>query len=381
MTGSRVERNGTSSGPAPEAALLAAVVGLSGFGLVMIHSTTAPMAGTGILGVSPHFVRHLAALAAAASGAWLVSQMPLRFWRLIALPFWAGTIVLLAFTLIVGVEVNGARRGLTIPGIGVRFQPAEIAKLATVLAVAALCARNDARPNSPRRLWAPALLALIPAGLLIRQPDLGNAVVVVVLTCSLLFVAGTPLRVFTLPAVVGTLLVSAYVFTTSYAWKRLTGFLDPWARADAEGFQLVQSFVGFARGGLTGVGIGDGRQKLYYLPEAHTDFILAVVAEEAGFLGVLAVLGAFVALVIAGLQVARRAQDRFAMLLAFGATMLLALPAVLNTAVVTGSVPPKGLPLPFLSYGRTALVAAFFAAGLLIAVARQAPAETQRFRK
>ncbi len=370
-----------SSRPAPDAALLAAVIGLAGFGLVMIHSTTAPFSGQGSFGVSPHFLRHLGALAIAGTGAWLVSQIPLGFWRVVALPLWAGALVLLISTLLAGVEVNGAQRWLAVPGIGFRFQPAELAKVATVLAVAFLCSRSEARPNSPSRLWGPALLAVTPAALLILQPDLGNAVVVLLLTCALLFVAGTPLRVFTLPAFMGATLVGTYVFTTPYAWRRLTGFLDPWARSDAEGFQLVQSFVGFARGGLTGVGIGDGRQKLYYLPEAHTDFILAVIAEEAGLIGVLAVLGAFAALVVAGLQIARRANDRFAMLLAFGATMLLAIPAALNAAVVTGSVPPKGLPLPFLSYGRTALVAAFFAAGVLIAVARQAPVDEQRFRK
>jgi cell division protein FtsW len=225
------------------------------------------------------------------------------------------------------------------------------------------------------------LLALIPAALLVAQPDLGNAVVLLLLAGAILFVAGAPARVFAMPALLGGAGISAYVATQTYAWNRLTGFLDPWARADAEGFQLVQSFVGFARGGLTGVGIGDGRQKLFYLPEAHTDFILSVIAEEAGLLGVLVVLGAFVAFVLAGLQIARNARDRFALLVGFGATLTVALPAALNVAVVTGSIPPKGLPLPFVSYGRTAIMAAFFAAGLLIAVANQAPAPAERFRR
>jgi cell division protein FtsW len=210
---------------------------------------------------------------------------------------------------------------------------------------------------------------------------MGNAVVLLLLVGALLFVAGAPLRIFAAPAVLGAASIAAYVATRAYAWSRLTGFLDPWARSDAEGFQLVQSFVGFARGGLFGVGIGDGLQKLYYLPEAHTDFILSVIAEEAGVVGVLAVLGAFAAVAIAGLHIARAARDRFALLVGFGATLLLVLPAALNTAVVTGSVPPKGLPLPFVSYGRTALLAAFLVTGLLLAVARCAPGEVQRFRR
>ena len=150
----------------------------------------------------------------------------------------------------------------------------------------------------------------------------------------------------------------------------MLGFLDPWSRASAEGFQLVQSFVAFGRGGIAGVGLGDGRQKLYYLPEAHTDFVLSVVAEEAGLIGVLIVLGGFVALLIAGLRIALAATQRFALLLAFGMTALLTVPALLNAAVVMGCVPTKGLTLPFLSYGRSSLVVSCLAVGILFSVAR-----------
>jgi cell division protein FtsW len=148
------------------------------------------------------------------------------------------------------------------------------------------------------------------------------------------------------------------------------GFLDPWSRSSAEGFQLVQSFVAFGRGGITGVGVGDGRQKLFYLPEAHTDFILSVVAEEGGLVGVLLVLGLFTALLLAGLRIALAAKQRFALLLAFGMTMLLVVPALLNAAVVMGCLPTKGLTLPFLSYGRTSLLVSCLAVGIVLAVAR-----------
>ncbi len=381
MTGRPVARTADAPTPAPDAALITAVALLAGFGLVMIHSTTAPMAGAGAFGLSPHFLRHAGALVLGVAGAALVSRLPLALWRGVALPLWLFAVALLVATLVDGVTVNGARRWLALPETDMRFQPVELVKVATVLAVATLVGRGETRPNSPARLWGPALLAIIPAALLVAQPDLGNAVVLLLLVGALLFVAGAPVRVFAAPAMVGLAGLAAYVATRPYAWSRLTGFLDPWARSDAEGFQLVQSFVGFARGGLFGVGIGDGLQKLYYLPEPHTDFILSVVAEEAGVVGVLAVLGAFAALSIAGLRIARAARDRFALLVAFGATLLLALPAALNAAVVTGSVPPKGLPLPFVSYGRTALLAAFLTTGLLLAVARYAPGEAPRFRK
>jgi cell division protein FtsW len=378
--GRPIERSAARPAPAPDAALVAAVMLLAGLGLVMIHSATAPFTGEAGL-FAPHFERHVAAVLVGAAFAVGVARLPLAFWRRAALPFWALGVALLLTTLLFGVQVNGARRWLLVPGLGMRFQPAELAKLATVIAVAALLARPDEKPpTTPARIVGPALLALIPAALLVAQPDLGNAVLLVALVGGLLFVAGSPLPLFAWAGLLGTAFVSVYAWLNPYAWARLTGFLDPWGRSDAEGFQLVQSFVGFARGGVFGMGLGDGRQKLYYLPEAHTDFILAVIAEELGLAGVLFVLGLFAALAVAGIQIARRARDRFALLLAFGATALLALPAVLNTAVVTGAIPTKGLPLPFLSYGRTSLLAAFAAVGLLVAVAHQRPGAPRRWR-
>ena len=180
--------------------------------------------------------------------------------------------------------------------------------------------------------------------------------------------------------------MAAYVALRPYALLRWRGFLAPWQNARAEGFQLVQSFVAFGRGGNLGVGIGDGRQKLFYLPEAHTDFVLALVAEELGLLGVLLVLGAFTALLIAGTRIARRAKSRFALLVAFAVTALLTLPAIVNSGVVMGLLPTKGLTLPFLSYGRTSLVVSCAAVGLLLGIARRqdqseprvAPAEPGR---
>jgi len=381
VTGRPVATAPSRPAPAPDAALGTAVLLLAGFGLVMMHSTTAPLAESR-WPVSPHFLRHAGALGAGALLAVVLARLPLAAWRHLALPAWLACCALLAATLAAGVEVNGARRWLEIPGLGLRFQPGEPAKLATLVAMAVLVARPDgAPPRSPARLWGPGAIALVPSLLLLLQPDLGGAVLLLAMAGALLFVAGAPLRAFGPPAILGGLGVGAYVASRDYAWSRLVGFLDPWARSDAEGFQLVQSFVAFARGGLFGVGIGDGRQKLHYLPEAHTDFILAVVAEETGAVGALTVLGAFAALAVAGVAIARRTRDRFALLLAFAATAVLVLPAVANAAVVTGSLPTKGLALPFLSYGRSALVTSFAAVGLLLGVARHAGPEPGRFRR
>ena len=162
--------------------------------------------------------------------------------------------------------------------------------------------------------------------------------------------------------------VAAYVAARPYAFARWKGYLAPWQHSRDEGFQLVQSFVAFGRGGTFGVGLGDGSQKLFYLPEAHTDFILSVVAEALGLVGVCLVLGAFAALVLAGGRVASRAGNPFAMLLAFGMTGLIAVPAAVNAAVVTGLLPTTGFTLPFLSFGGTSLLACAFAVGVLLRV-------------
>jgi len=214
---------------------------------------------------------------------------------------------------------------------------------------------------------------LIPAGLLLLQPDLGNAVVLISLSAFLLYIAGTPWPRFVLPGIAGIILLSAYIVNNEYAWRRIMGFLDPFRERAGPGWQLVQSYVAFGHGGLFGQGLGNGRQKLSYLPEVHTDFVLALIAEELGLIGVLCVFGAFAALWVTGTRVARRATDRFDMLCAIGMVALLTIPAFLNGAVVMGLVPTKGLTLPFLSYGRTSLIVSCVALGILPGVARRHP--------
>jgi cell division protein FtsW len=179
----------------------------------------------------------------------------------------------------------------------------------------------------------------------------------------------------------GVAFIAVYVALRPYALSRWKGFLAPWQNARAEGFQLVQSFVAFGRGGTFGVGLGDGRQKLSYLPEAHTDFILSVIAEELGLAGVLVVLGAFSALAVAGIRVARRAKSPFAMLVAFAMTALLALPAAVNAGVAMGVLPTTGFTLPFLSFGSNSLVICGLAVGILLRLgAVEAPADPPTIR-
>jgi cell division protein FtsW len=355
---------------ASTAALGLAILSLTSIGAVAVFSATAPLALDQAL--PPYFLRHAGALFAGGLTIVLAARIPLAVWHRLALPLWLAALVLLGATLVVGLVGGGASRWLSVPGAGFAFQPVEFAKLTTVLAVAALLGRRDGRAAvvSRERLAVALALGALPAAVAVLQPDLGNAVLLLGLAVLLLFVAGADLRPLLVIGALGAVFVGIYTAVRPYALRRVLGFLDPWSRSSAEGFQLVQSFVAFGRGGLHGVGIGDGRQKLFYLPEAHTDFILSVVAEETGLLGVLVVLGAFAAVLVAGLRIALAAKQRFALLLAFGMTTLLTVPALLNAAVVMGCLPTKGLTLPFLSYGRSSLVVSCLAVGILFAVAR-----------
>jgi cell division protein FtsW len=344
-----------------------AVALLAGIGLVSVYSATAPLAIGDPL--PPHFLRHLAALCAGLVCVAIGRHVPIGAWRRLAMPLWALGVVLLALTLVMGTEAHGARRWLSVPGLPLSLQAAEFAKWATLMALAAELAPT-AGDGAPTRRALGRCIGLLsaPAALLLLQPDFGSTAVLIALCGMLLFVAGIPVSRLAAPAVAALVGAAGYVALAPYARARWIGFLDPWSTARDQGFQLVQSFVAFGRGGAFGVGLGDGRQKLFYLPEAHTDFILSVVAEEMGLVGVLVVLAAFAVLLVAGTRIARRARDRFTALAAFAMTGFLVVPAIVNAAVVMGLLPTTGFVLPFLSFGANALVVCALAFGILLRI-------------
>ncbi|MBW2714766.1 MAG: putative lipid II flippase FtsW [Deltaproteobacteria bacterium] len=348
---------------------------LAGIGLVMIYSLTAPLADTSAM--PPQFIRQLVTLALSLLVLIAAVRVPLAVWRRFALPLWGISIVLLLATLIVGLEVNGARRWLELPGV--RLQAAELAKFATVLAVAVLLTASPSRRKSLKPVFCAAALCIPPVVLLLKQPDFGSSLVLCAAVGVLLFAANIPMRSLIPPTILAVAGAAIYIALRPYAHTRWIGFLDPWATSTREGFQLVQSFVAFGRGGLFGVGFGGGRQKLYYLPEVHTDFILAGIAEELGLIGVLVVLGAFAALAWAGTRIAKRAQDPFAALVAIGMTSLIVIPAAVNAAVVMGLLPTTGFTLPFVSYGGNSLLICSLTVGILLRVGacEAAPAQTR----
>jgi cell division protein FtsW len=202
-----------------------------------------------------------------------------------------------------------------------------------------------------------------------KEPDLGTALFIVLLGCIMLFISGVPKRVLVGLGLASAPVIAYLIMAEQFRIQRIKAFLDPWKEYNGSGFQLVQSFVAFGDGGLFGAGLGGGKSKLFFLPESHTDFILAVIGEELGYLGVLLVLGFFAVLLIKGMRAATGAPDGFGAMLAAGLTLMLGIQALINCMVVLGLLPTKGLPLPFISYGGSSLITSMIAAGIILNVA------------
>ena len=297
----------------------------------------------------------------------LVARGGLDVVRRLTAPLLAVSFVLLVAVKLpgIGVEINGARRWI---GAGpLQFQPSELMKLALVLYAAQLIAQRPARLQTLKGIMSPLLVVVGGAVLLVAsQPDLGTALVVIGTTGALLLVAGTPLRL--LAGIAGTVsaLVLVFAVIEPYRMARLTAFLNPWAHAGDIGFQSVQGQIAVGSGGLFGVGLGESVQKVFYLPEAHTDFILAVIGEELGVAGIAGLLFLYGLIAYAGLTVARAAPGAYAKLLAAGVTALILCQALLNVFAVLGLAPLTGVPLPFISAGSSSLLVLLAAMGLLL---------------
>lgn len=268
----------------------------------------------------------------------------------------------------IGHEALGARRWLRLGPVG--FQPSEVAKLVLVIFFAGFCAARQEVINNLRDGVLPAFAVLGgTAALVVAQRDLGTPIALAVISLAVLFVGGMRARY-----ILGLMLSAVPVLITliviePYRVRRLLVFADPWRDPQGAGWQVVQSLLAFGSGGLTGVGWGQGVQKLLYLPEPHTDFAFAIIGEEGGLMWTLTIVAMFLVLAGLGTKVALRAEDQDGAFLAMGLSMLLAVGAGINMAVTTGLVPPKGIPLPFISYGGTALLVAMFSVGVLMNIA------------
>jgi cell division protein FtsW len=349
------------------------VVVLNLVGLVMVVSASS-VVGLAQFGDSWYF--------AVRQGVWLLGglvvlavclRVDYHTWRRWGRPLLAASVVLLGLVLVpgVGVSVNGATRWL---GAGpLQVQPSEFAKLGLLLFCADLLARRIDRVHELRLSLVPvAVVTAVVCLLVLAQPNLGTTLVIAAIVFSVLFAAGVPLLPLGGLAAGGTLVSLGLALGEGYRRARLTGFVDPWRDPLGAGYQTIQSLVGIAQGGIAGVGLGASRAKWGFLPFAHTDFVFAILAEETGVVGAALVLGLFVALAWLGTLTALRAPDVFGALLAAGITTWLTVQAFVNVGAVIGILPITGVPLPFVSFGGSALLATMGAVGILANIARHA---------
>jgi cell division protein FtsW len=355
--------------------LLAATFLLLSIGLVMVYSSSSIMAEQQF-GSQYHFLeRQAGAMLVGLLALWAMSQVRTKSLEKAALPLMGISVLLLLLVLIpgVGVRVKGAMRWIDL--FGFRFQPAEIAKLGMVIYAARVLSRHGDGVRDSLTAYLPiALVGALLVALLVCQPDLGAAATVVALVGIILFVAGTRLT-YLAYGFVGTLpVLIALVAFSGYRRTRILSFLNPWGSASDSGYQIVQSFLAFGMGGWHGVGLGAGRQKLHFLPEAHTDFIFSVVGEELGLIGVVVIVALYGVLLWRGARIAINAPDNFGALVALGITSLFGLQAIINMGVVMGMLPTKGLTLPLISYGGSSMVMSLTGIGILLAIGARSPA-------
>lgn len=353
--------------------LLVTVMALVGLGIVMVYSASFAVAGQRF-GDSYHFLKKQAIAAALGIPLmFFMAKMNYQRWQFLALPLLLLSLVLLGILILPGWrhEVGGSARWLKFSFLS--FQPAELAKLALVIYLAHSLAKKEGRMKSFSAGFLPYVIVLgVFFVLVLKQPDFGTGIVFAALVFIMLFVAGTRLLFLgsTLLAALPALLFLA--LRADYRKERLLTFLNPWSDPGNAGFQIIQSFLAFGAGKLFGVGLGDGKQKLFYLPEVHTDFILAVIGEELGLLGITVVIVLFALLIIRGFQICFRASDLLGAYLALGIATLMAVQTLLNMGVVMGLLPTKGSTLPFISYGGTSLIINLVAVGILLNISSRA---------
>lgn len=359
--------------------LLFAVLSLVGFGLVMVFSASA-ITAQDKLGDSFYFLKRQAV----AAGIGLVGMavaMKLGYRRMarLAYPLLILSIILLVLVLIpgLGTKVGGAKRWLRLPGIS--LQPAEIVKLAWVIYLSYSLAKKREKVQSFSVGFLPHLgVAGVLVVLCMLEPDFGSSVALLFLMFVMLFAAGAKLSYLVGSVLLAIPIAWTAIASSAYRMTRITAFLDPWANRKGSGYQVAESLMSIGSGGLTGLGLGDGRQKLFFLPEAHTDFIVSIIGEELGLLGIAALIALYALIIWRGIRASLHATEAFGTYLGLGITSLVAFQAITNMCVAMGLVPTKGLTLPFISYGGSSLIVLMGAAGLLLSISASAEGGKRR---
>ena len=356
-----------------DATLVLVVAVLTAFGLVMVASASTSIAERAYGDPLHYFWRQSMHVAVATAALVLAARLPIRLWQRTGPFLMVVAVALLALVLVPGIgrEVNGASRWL---GVGVfNLQPSEFAKLAFVIWLARdVVRREETIRAAPGGVIKPLALLVAVSVLLFLEPDHGTIFVLCATVFAVLFLAGVPLsRYSALACAAAVALTAAVLLHKEYVLHRLTSFIDPFADPFGSGFQLTQSLIAIGRGGWLGVGLGEGVQKLFYLPEAHTDFLFAVLAEEFGLVGTVTIVGLYTFIVLRALAIGRNAEaarERFAAYLAWGIGLLLGLHAFINIGVNIGALPTKGLTLPLMSYGGSNLLVSAVSIGILLRI-------------
>ncbi len=357
----------------PDRLFCAVVLLLCALGLVMVFSAGAGFAARRH-GDWTYFLRRDSIyLAIGLVGFFVAMQIDYGAYRRWGYPLLFVAIGLLMGLLFFGTQVKGAVRWYRFGALS--FQPSELAKFALVLYLSLLLSRNVDRVKAfSMGFLPPVIMTGVVVGLIIIQPDLGTGVILGLTALGLLFISGTRMSYIAAAILIAAPVVwKVLIMGKEWRLKRLLVFLEPWKYCQSEGYQLCESLISVGSGSVFGQGLGQSRQKLLFLPEAHTDFILAIIGEELGLVGVLAVLTAFGILIYRGFSASLRARDLFGSYLAFGITTLLAMQALLNMGVVFGLLPTKGLALPFISYGGTSLIMSLFMAGVVANISARHP--------
>ena len=355
--------------------LIWVLISLLALGLVMVYSASIATAEankfTGYLSTY-YLLRHGAYIALGLVAGVFVMQAPVQMWQTYAPYLFLIGAALLVLVLIPGIgrEVNGSRRWLSLYVIN--FQPSELMKLFVVLYAADYAVRKGRVGHLFRKAFVPMLVVMVLiGGLLLQQPDLGALVVICVIALCTLWLGGFNLKVFAGLLVAFPLALAALIFSSPYRMQRVVGFMDPWSDPYGKGYQLSHALIAFGRGEWLGVGLGGSVEKMFYLPEAHTDFLMAVIGEELGLLGVTAVIALFALLGVRALQIGRHAaflERNFAALVAQGIGVWISVQAIINIGVNMGVLPTKGLTLPFMSFGGSGILVNCIAAALLLRV-------------
>jgi cell division protein FtsW len=354
--------------------IIVPILVLTGLGILMVYSSSV------FISIAKHgnsfhyFWRHIFNVIIGLTALVILSHFNYHRFRTIVKPLLVFTFILLILVFIPGIGVSAGAKSEVKRWISLHFftfQPSELVKISIVIFLSDYISRNTHRMKElSYGVIVPLAVMVSFQAVIMLQPDFGAVMSIGILTMILLFIGGIRWKY-----ILGILLVSLpviffLVLSASYRLKRLLCFLDPWKYSQGCGYQLVQSFLAFGRGGVTGVGIGDSRQKLFFLPEAHNDFIFSLIGEETGFIGSVFVIGVFLYLLLRLFKVAMSTEEPFGYYLSFGLTIMIVSQALINFAVTLGLMPTKGLPLPFISYGGSSLLVNLAAVGILINIVR-----------